>query len=58
VVRYLIAHGVTAQRLGAAGYAALHPLAPNATAAGRARNRRVDIVLQRLYPVPPQTPAP
>jgi chemotaxis protein MotB len=58
VVRYLIAHGVAAQRLGAAGYAALHPLAPNATAAGRARNRRVDIVLQRLYPVPPQAPAP
>ena len=25
VVRYLIAHGVTAQRLGAAGYADLHP---------------------------------
>jgi chemotaxis protein MotB len=58
VVRYLIAHGVAAQRLGAAGYAALHPLAPNTTAAGRARNRRVDIVLQRLYPVPPQTPTP
>jgi chemotaxis protein MotB len=57
VVRYLIAHGVAAQRLGAAGYAALHPLAPNTTAAGRARNRRVDIVLQRLYPVPPQTAA-
>jgi chemotaxis protein MotB len=56
VVRYLIAHGVVAERLGAAGYAALHPLAPNTTAAGRARNRRVDIVLQRLYPVPPQTP--
>jgi chemotaxis protein MotB len=58
VVRYLIAHGVAAGRLGAAGYAALHPLAPNTTAAGRARNRRVDIVLQRLYPVGPQTPAP
>jgi chemotaxis protein MotB len=57
VVRYLIAHDVAAQRLGAAGYAALHPLAPNTTATGRARNRRVDIVLQRLYPVPPQTPA-
>jgi chemotaxis protein MotB len=58
VVRYLIAHGVAAGRLGAAGYAALHPLAPNTTAAGRARNRRVDIVLQRLYPLGPQTPAP
>jgi chemotaxis protein MotB len=53
VVRYLIAQGVTAERLGAAGYAALHPVATNRTAAGRALNRRVDIVLQRLYPVPP-----
>ena len=52
VLRYLIAHGVTEQRLSAAGYADLHPLASNATAAGRARNRRVDIVLDRIYPAP------
>jgi chemotaxis protein MotB len=52
VVRFLIAHGVTAERLAAAGYADLHPLASNATAAGRAQNRRVDIVLNRLYPPP------
>lgn len=50
VVRYLIAQGVQDQRLSAAGYADLHPLASNATAAGRARNRRVDIVLDRIYP--------
>ncbi len=50
VVRFLIAHGVADQRLSAAGYADLHPLASNATAAGRARNRRVDIVLDRIYP--------
>jgi chemotaxis protein MotB len=50
VVRYLIAHSVQEQRLSAAGYADLHPLATNATAAGRARNRRVDIVLDRIYP--------
>ena len=50
VVRYLIANGVADQRLSAAGYADLHPLASNATAAGRARNRRVDIVLDRIYP--------
>jgi chemotaxis protein MotB len=53
VVRFLIAHGVSAERLAAAGYAALHPVDSNATAAGRARNRRVDIVLMRLNPVPP-----
>ena len=50
VVRYLIAHGVNEQRLSAAGYADLHPLASNSTPAGRARNRRVDIVLDRIYP--------
>ncbi|MFZ1994338.1 MAG: flagellar motor protein MotB [Solirubrobacteraceae bacterium] len=50
VVRYLIAHGIQDQRLSAAGYADLHPLASNATATGRARNRRVDIVLDRMYP--------
>jgi chemotaxis protein MotB len=53
VVRFLIAHGVSAGRLAAAGYAALHPVDSNANAAGRAHNRRVDIVLMRLNPVPP-----
>jgi chemotaxis protein MotB len=47
VVRYLVEHGATAQRLGASGYAALHPIASNSTAAGRSRNRRVEIVLLR-----------
>jgi chemotaxis protein MotB len=53
VVRFLIAHGVGVMRLGAAGYAALNPVASNATAAGRALNRRVDIVFERLNPLPP-----
>jgi chemotaxis protein MotB len=53
VVRYFISQGVPEQRLGAAGYADLHPVASNTTEAGRTRNRRVDIVLDRLYPVPP-----
>jgi chemotaxis protein MotB len=47
VVRSLIAGGVPAGRLSAAGYAALHPIATNATTAGRSRNRRVEIVLLR-----------
>ena len=47
VVRFLIQHGVDKGRLGASGYAALHPIASNATAAGRSRNRRVEIVLLR-----------
>jgi len=53
VVRFLISRGVSASRLGAVGYADLHPIASNATAAGRAENRRVEIVLMRLNPVPP-----
>jgi chemotaxis protein MotB len=47
VVRFLIGGGVARQRLSAAGYASLHPIADNATAAGRSRNRRVEIVLLR-----------
>ncbi|MBV8219861.1 MAG: OmpA family protein [Solirubrobacterales bacterium] len=53
VVRFLISRGVGAGRLGAVGYSDLHPVASNATAAGRGLNRRVDIVLMRLNPVPP-----
>jgi chemotaxis protein MotB len=47
VVRFLIGGGVVRRRLSAAGYASLHPIANNATAAGRSRNRRVEIVLLR-----------
>ena len=47
VVRFLIARGVASHRLSAAGYSALHPIATNLTAAGRSRNRRVEIVLLR-----------
>ncbi|MDT7713517.1 MAG: chemotaxis protein MotB [Pseudonocardiales bacterium] len=47
VVRFLIAGGVTEGRLSAGGYASLHPIASNNTAAGRSRNRRVEIVLLR-----------
>jgi chemotaxis protein MotB len=53
VVRFLISRGVSASRLGAVGYSDLHPLASNVSAAGRTLNRRVEIVLQRLNPVPP-----
>jgi chemotaxis protein MotB len=49
VVRFLIEKGVSPTRLTAVGYADQRPIASNATAAGRARNRRVEIVLKRLY---------
>jgi chemotaxis protein MotB len=38
------------QRLSAAGYAQYHPVASNDTTDGRARNRRVDIVILNPYP--------
>jgi chemotaxis protein MotB len=49
VVQRLIGGGVGAQRVSLGGYAAQQPVAPNATPAGRARNRRVEIVLTRLH---------
>jgi chemotaxis protein MotB len=36
---------IPAERLSAAGYAEFHPVASNATADGRAKNRRVDLVV-------------
>lgn len=46
VVRYLQEKaGVSAQRLVAAGYGPYHPIASNATPSGRARNRRIEILL-------------
>ncbi len=49
VVRFLITRGVVPSRLTALGNADQRPAASNATAAGRARNRRVEIVLRRIY---------
>ncbi|HXR28038.1 MAG TPA: flagellar motor protein MotB [Solirubrobacteraceae bacterium] len=49
VVRFLSEHGVSAHRMTATGYAEQHPLASNASAAGRTRNRRVEIVMKRIY---------
>ncbi|MFL5826443.1 MAG: flagellar motor protein MotB [Thermoleophilaceae bacterium] len=48
VVRYFIRAGVPQSRLGAAGYADLHPVASNSSENGRSRNRRVEVVLLRL----------
>jgi chemotaxis protein MotB len=49
VVRFLIGRGLSPHRLTATGNADQHPLAADTTARGRARNRRVEIVLRRLY---------
>jgi chemotaxis protein MotB len=49
VVQRLIGTGVAGKRVSLAGYAAQHPVASNASAPGRARNRRVEIILTRLH---------
>lgn len=46
-MRYLVEHGVEAERVGVAGYADLRPLAPNESAEQRAMNRRVEFVFIR-----------
>jgi chemotaxis protein MotB len=45
LARLLGDHDVLPERLSAAGYAHYRPVATNATPDGRARNRRVDVVL-------------
>ncbi|MFT4580715.1 MAG: OOP family OmpA-OmpF porin [Gammaproteobacteria bacterium] len=45
VAAYLVAHGIDAGRLSAAGYGESAPVAPNDTAENMYRNRRVDLVV-------------
>ena len=52
VLEYLLSRDVPGARLLASGYADHFPVASNATPEGRTRNRRVEIVFQRKYPVP------
>ncbi len=48
VVRAFIATGVRPEDLAAIGYGEYHPVASNDTPAGRAENRRVEIVVSRI----------
>lgn len=50
VVRYLEANGIPSTRLSAVGHADTQPLADNDTAAGRAQNRRVELILEKSAP--------
>lgn len=45
-VKYLVGHGVDASRLAASGAGSARPVADNATAEGRAHNRRLELVIQ------------
>jgi chemotaxis protein MotB len=47
VADYLRSHGINPALISVEGRAETHPVAPNATAAGRAQNRRVEIVVER-----------
>ncbi|MBD3784212.1 MAG: OmpA family protein, partial [Micrococcales bacterium] len=57
VLQYLLGQGVAGRQLGAAGYADQRPLASNATEAGRARNRRVAVVVHTAATTSPATTA-
>jgi chemotaxis protein MotB len=49
VVQRLIGVGVAPRRTSLGGYAATSPVARNGTPAGRAKNRRVEIILTRMH---------
>jgi chemotaxis protein MotB len=57
VLEQFKAAGVPDARMSVAGYADTQPIAPNTTAAGRALNRRVEVVVLRKNP-PPQGVSP
>ncbi|MDR2579902.1 MAG: OmpA family protein [Fibromonadaceae bacterium] len=46
VMQYLIERGINAERLEAVGYGFSRPVADNETDEGRARNRRVELVIK------------
>ena len=52
VVRYLVTRGVAPERLRPAGFGEGRPVAPNATAAGREANRRIEVRVLESAPVP------
>src|SRR5215468_9917532 len=54
---FLLAQGVPADRVSVVGKGEASPIASNATAAGRAQNRRVEVVLQQA-PATAGAPAP
>lgn len=58
VTRFLIEHGIDRRLLSAVGYADTRPRADNSTAQGRARNRRVSLVVHLDKPPKAASPNP
>ncbi|MGE0463967.1 MAG: OmpA family protein [Vicinamibacterales bacterium] len=58
VVAFFIVAGLTPDRLSAAGYSEYHPRSGNDTPEGRARNRRVDVVILNPATKASEEPAP
>ncbi len=56
IVKYFQAHGIDPKLLSAQGFAEFQPVADNRTAEGRAKNRRVEIVYERVLETGPDTP--
>ena len=58
IVRFLQGEGVDPRHLGAAGYSEFNFLADNSDEAGRAQNRRIDLLImptaEELLPLPPE----
>lgn len=50
IKRYLVSKGITAKRVYAFGYGEANPIASNATAEGRSKNRRVAFSVFRIVP--------
>lgn len=48
VKKYIVSKGIAADRLFVEGYGSTKPIATNATAAGRKKNRRVEFLIMRL----------
>jgi chemotaxis protein MotB len=55
---FIFRYGFHPDRLSAAGYAQFHPVTSNQTNAGRAQNRRIDIVILNPVGALPTTAAP
>jgi chemotaxis protein MotB len=55
VIRDFVGNGVLARRVSGGMYANQEPIASNSTAEGRAKNRRVEIVLSRINAAPNDT---